>query len=100
MHLNHNISRLSLLLLLAVTSFVLSGCAIMRTTETANGVKKTTTVCAFINKSAITGFASHKSTKTTSSQLSISDANTETQADALEALVKGAVEGALKGVKP
>lgn len=90
--------KLSLVLL----PLLFSGCAIARTVS-FNPETKTydkSTVLIVLNKSAAENYKGLHQTKTSRTMLSFDGANTETQTDALKAIVEGAVAGAMRGVKP
>lgn len=81
---------------------LLSGCAVARTV-TINPETKViskSTVFIFLNKSAAENYKGLHQTKTTTTMVGFDAANTETQTDALRAIVEGAVAGAMKGAKP
>jgi hypothetical protein len=94
--------NVKLVLLSLLGLLVLNGCAIARTVS-FNPDTKTydkSTVFIFLNKSAAENYKGLHQTKTGRTMLSFDGANTETQTDALKAVVEGAVAGALKVAKP
>jgi hypothetical protein len=94
--------NIGLNLSLAGSLILLNGCAIARTVS-FNPETKTydkATVFIFLNKSAAENYKGLHQTKAAKTMLSFDGANTETQTDALKAVVEGAVAGALKVAKP
>jgi hypothetical protein len=81
---------------------LLSGCACARTVSIDPNTKAITksTVFIFLNKSAAENYKGLHQTKSSTTMVGFDAANTETQTDALKAIVEGAVAGAMKGVKP
>lgn len=94
------------LLTLAAVATLANGCAYHRTIERTynpdtNGYDITQfTQIAWFNKQATKGLIVGKRTNAGSTTLSVAEATTETQADALRAVAEGVAAGMMKGVKP
>lgn len=81
------------------------GCAIQRTSSISIGTnsiptRQTFTQIVWFQKANVEGLKAHYVSKTGSSSLSITKENSETQTEALSAVVQAAVQGAVKGAKP
>ena len=79
-----------------------NGCAVAMTVSINPDTKAVTksTVVIFLNKSAAENYKGLHQTKTTTTMVGFDAANTETQSEALKAIVEGAVAGAMKAAKP
>lgn len=93
-------------IILAAAITLLAGCAFHKTIEDTfnpetggRDVTKFTQIVWF-QKEAVKGLKVGNRTKTGSTTLSVAEATTETQADALRAVAEGAAAGAVKGAKP
>ena len=91
------------LILSLLGTLVLNGCAVgysSRVSELNPQKRNRAIVLIVLNKSAAENYEGIRETKTTSSMLSFDNAKTETQPDALKAIVEGAVSAAIKTWKP
>lgn len=94
------------IIVLAAVLMLASGCAYHHTMETTYnpstlGYDTTKfTQLVWFQKEAVKGLKVGNRTKTGSTTLSVSEASTETQVEALRAVAEGAAAGAVKGVRP
>jgi uncharacterized lipoprotein YajG len=88
---------------LALFIVIFAGCATASTEITTTDPKtqlitvRKTKVLSFFSASALKGFEAGKETKTTSSLLSLKEANTESEMEKLAVLLEAVVSGAVKG---